>query len=86
MSQAVSHSGFHFGKIPRRYAPIVFALLMSSGMSGLMSASLTLVNTGFDGGFATRWGQAWVAAFAIAFPLVSILAPRVRKLVERITE
>ena len=37
-------------------------------------------------GFATRWGHAWVAAFAIAFPLVSILAPRVRKLVDRVTE
>lgn len=85
MSHVLTHAAIHIPKIPRRYAPTVFALLMSSGMSGLMSATLTLVNTGYDAGFAARWTNAWAVAFALAFPLVTLLAPRVRKVVDRIT-
>jgi hypothetical protein len=32
-------------RIPRRYAGLVFALLMSMSISALMSAAITLLNT-----------------------------------------
>lgn len=71
--------------IPRRYAPLLFAGIMSLAMSGLMSAILTALNTGVGPGFVSRWLHAYVVAWALAFPLVTALAPPVRRLVDRLT-
>jgi Protein of unknown function (DUF2798) len=72
-------------RIPRRYAGIVFALLMSTSISALMSAAITLLNTGWDAGFAARWLHAYALSWSMAFPIVATVAPRVRQLVDRLT-
>lgn len=86
MNLAFNHVPIQLGKVPRRHASTLFALVMSSTMSGLMSALLTAVHTGVDAGFSGRWLAAWPISFGIAFPLVLLLAPQVRKLVDRVTE
>jgi hypothetical protein len=71
--------------IPKRHAGIVFALLMSTSISGLMSAAITLLNTGADAGFVDRWLHAYALSWSMAFPIVAVVAPRVRRLVDRFT-
>jgi hypothetical protein len=72
-------------RIPKRYAGIVFALLMSTSISALMSAAITLLNTGWDAGFVSRWLHAYALSWSMAFPIVVTVAPRVRQLVDRLT-
>ncbi|WP_376100705.1 DUF2798 domain-containing protein (plasmid) [Roseomonas sp. CCTCC AB2023176] len=72
-------------KIPRAYAPVLFAFLMSVSLSGALSAAITAVNTGIGPGFVARWLHAYALAWSFAFPAVTIVAPRVRALVDRLT-
>lgn len=65
-----------------RRRDLVFAFVMSGLMSLLMSAVVTLINTGLDAGFPQRWLHAFIVAWAVAFPLVSVIAP----LAHRITD
>lgn len=73
-------------RIPRRYATMLFAFLMSISLSALMSFVITAINTGFDAEFVSRWLHAYALAWSIAFPSVMFVAPRVRQLVDHITE
>lgn len=68
--------------IKPRFAPLVFAILMSFYMVSGMTFVITWVNTGLGGDFLLRWGKAFMIAWPVAFILVLIGAPRIRKLVE----
>lgn len=68
--------------IKPRFAPLVFAILMSLYMVSGMTFVITWVNTGLDTGFLLRWGKAFLVAWPVAFLLVLLGAPRIRKLVE----
>jgi hypothetical protein len=74
------------GKLPKRFAPVLFAFLMSISLSGFLSAAITAINTGIDAGFLMRWLHAYALAWSIAFPSVTIVAPIVRRFVDRITK
>lgn len=65
-----------------RFAPLVFAILMSFYMVSGMTFVITWVNTGLGAGFLLRWGKAFVIAWPVAFLLVLAGAPRIRRLVE----
>jgi hypothetical protein len=54
-------------------------------MTAIMSGFVTLINTGFDAQFFSRWLRADLLAWSISFPAVLVLAPRVRKVVDLIT-
>lgn len=71
--------------VPKRFASALFALLMSISLSGFLSAAITAINTGIDVGFTGRWLPAYGIAWSIAFPSVMVVAPRVRRLVDRLT-
>lgn len=73
-------------RIPQRYATMLFAFLMSISLSALMSFVITAINTGFDAEFLRRWLHAYALAWSIAFPAVTLVAPRVRRLVDYITD
>jgi hypothetical protein len=73
-------------KLPRRYAPVLFALIMSVTLSGLLSFVITAINSGIGIGFLNRWLRAYGLAWMLAFPLVTLIAPQVRRLVDRITD
>ena len=69
-----------------RFRRFVFAFYMSGFMSLLMSGTITFINTGIGQGFFSRWGPAFVVAWAVAFPLVSFIAPMANKLADKTME
>ncbi|MEM6636203.1 MAG: DUF2798 domain-containing protein [Pseudomonadota bacterium] len=72
-------------KIPARFAPVLFAFIMSATLGGVLSAIITALNTGFSDGYPTRWLHAYALAFSLAFPSVTLVAPVVRRFVDRHT-
>jgi hypothetical protein len=73
-------------RLPRRHAPVAFALVMSGIMALVMSGVITAITRGVDAQFVSAWLRTDAIAWTIAFPLVALLAPRVRALVDRIVE
>ncbi|NLJ91787.1 MAG: DUF2798 domain-containing protein [Aeromonadales bacterium] len=65
---------------PRRYAKLVFPVLMSTYMVTIMTGLVTALNTGLADGFFIRWGQAFYIAWPVAFILVLIGGPRIQRL------
>lgn len=70
--------------IARRYAPLLFALLLSGFMSLMVSGISTLRATGPVPGFFEFWISAWLAAWLFAFPAVLVVTPLARRAVERL--
>ena len=69
-------------KIPPRFEPMLFGLLMSLAMSFVMAGVVTLVNTGTAHGLLGRWLSAFVFAWPIAFACVSLFVQPVRRIVK----
>lgn len=72
-------------RLPKQFAPVLFAFIMSTSLGGLMSAVITGLNTGFGPGFMDRWLPAYALAFSLAFPSVTLIAPIVRRVVDHFT-
>lgn len=72
--------------IARRYAPLLFALLLSGLMSLMVSGISTLRAAGPAPGFFALWTTAWLAAWLFAFPAVLVITPLVRRAVERLVK
>lgn len=70
--------------IPARYARYVFSSIMSAYMVTIMTGVITLVNTGFDGGFFWRWFHAFYIAWPVAFILILVGAPRLQAFAARL--
>ncbi|HET8869634.1 MAG TPA: DUF2798 domain-containing protein [Aquabacterium sp.] len=71
--------------IARKYAPVLFGLILSGMMSLLVSGIATFRAAGLAADFIDGWTRAWLMAWAIAFPAVLLIAPLTRRLVDRIT-
>ncbi|MDB1125889.1 DUF2798 domain-containing protein [Vibrio algarum] len=69
---------------PKRFLPIVAPLLMSIFMVTLMTAVITLANTGFDEGYFMRWGKAFTIAWPIAFSFIFLFSKRIAALAQRL--
>jgi hypothetical protein len=70
-------------RLPARFEPPLFALLLSGLMSLLVSGVATWNAVGLIDGFSTKWLSAWLGSWAVAFPAVMVVAPLVRKIVAR---
>lgn len=70
--------------IPAKFERLVFAFLMSLFMSFLMSGVITLINLGLVENFISLWFSAYWRAFIVAFPIIFVVAPFVRKLTIRL--
>lgn len=70
--------------IPRKFAPVLFGLILSGLMSLLVSGISTFRATGLIPEFAGLWTGAWLTAWLFAFPVVLFAAPLARGLVERL--
>ncbi|WP_431283326.1 DUF2798 domain-containing protein [Humitalea sp. 24SJ18S-53] len=68
------------------HAPFLFALIVA----GIQTFIISAISVGagmapdFDG-YLARWMRAWAMSWAIAFPILTVLAPLVRRFVTRIT-
>ena len=68
--------------LPRKYASVLFGLILSGLMSLLVSGIATFRATGLVPSFAGLWTSAWITAWLVAFPVVLVVAPFARQLVE----
>lgn len=73
------------GRIPARFAPILFGALLSAIMVSIVSAAVLIVDQGLTADFPTRWLKGFLTAWPIAFPTVLVVAPAVRKVVSHLT-
>src|SRR5690606_21135916 len=67
-------------KLPPRYAAIVMPLLLSLLMTAVVSLISTLKATGMPPDLATRWLSAWALSWLVAFPVLLVALPVVRRL------
>lgn len=72
-------------RIPHRYTPVLFALLMSFVMAFIVTAFVTWVNTGMGEGYVGRWMRAFLLAWPVATTCILLFANRVRSLVTKLT-
>ncbi len=68
--------------IPAKYGPILFGAILSGLMSLLVSGIATFRALGTATGFLHFWGSAWLTAWLVAFPVVVLIAPLARKMVQ----
>jgi hypothetical protein len=68
--------------IPKKYGSILFGLILSGLMSFLVSGIATFRATGLVANFGGMWTSAWLTAWMVAFPVVLIVAPFARQMVE----
>lgn len=65
-----------------RYAPALSGLILSGLMSLLVSAISTLRAAGPGADWSVLWMGAWLTAWLIAFPVVLVVAPLTRRIVQ----
>ena len=70
--------------ISKKFAQPLFMILMSFGMSVIISGVVTVANTGMVNGFLERWFNSWMFAFPVALIAAFSLAPVMRPLVNKI--
>ncbi len=69
---------------PLRFAPVLFGLILSGLMSLLVSGIATCRNAGSVDIFLDLWIGAWLPSWLIAFPVVLVVAPLTRGVVQRL--
>lgn len=67
--------------IPKRFAPMLFGLILSGLMSFVVSGISTARAVGLGPGFIALWFGAWLTAWLFAFPIVLLAAPLARRAV-----
>lgn len=72
-------------RIPVRFAPLLFGALLSAAMVAIVSAFVLATSQGIHPGFLARWAKSCATTWPVAFVAVTLLAPRVRQLVSRLT-
>lgn len=70
--------------IPKKYAPVLFGLVLSGVMSLLVSGISTFRVVGLHDGFVMIWARAWITAWLLAFPVALVVAPVARRVVDRL--
>ena len=68
--------------ISARFAPVVFGFVLSALMSLLVSGIATFRTAGPVDGFTGLWISAWLPSWLIAFPVVLVVAPVARRVVQ----
>jgi len=71
-------------RIPARFAPLLFSALLSAIMVCIVSAFVLTLSQGIHAGFVTQWIKSCLTTWPVAFPTVAVVAPWVRRIVERI--
>jgi hypothetical protein len=73
-------------RLPTKFAPLLTAFLLSLFMSCIVSGIATLKSTGFVPVFFNKWMAAWGLSWMIAFPVLMLVSPWVRRLVAMMVE
>ena len=75
-----------FRRLPTRYAAIVMPALLAAIMTCIVSCISTLRGVGVAPDFFSLWMQAWGLSYVIAFPVLLIVLPLVRRIVSMVVE
>ena len=70
--------------VPARFAPFVFALLLTCSMTFVISGVVTLINIGLPRDFLWQWLKAWIPTWAIAYPVMLVLRPLAQRMTEKL--
>ncbi len=73
-------------KIHKKYSHLLFTLIMSFLTAFIMSGALVALFSVHDAPFILQWMRAFIHAWPIAFPVIFVLGPIVRKIVSALTE
>lgn len=65
---------------------VLFALVMGSITTAIVSFTLTAVNKGFVNGFAPIWLRSWLIGYAVAVPAILLMGPKVQALLNRLLQ
>jgi len=79
-------AGLRPRKLPARAQAIVFPMILSLLMSGVVSTVATLNAVGLGDGILLKILHAWGMSYAIAFPAALLVMPVVRRIVAAIVE
>jgi hypothetical protein len=78
-------------KIPKRFTPLLFPLLLSGFMTFLITGVSMARVLGIDAFFNTpsvflqTWMKAYISAWLVAYPVLLLVIPVVRKIVNWLT-
>ncbi|MCY1435828.1 hypothetical protein D9M71_519360 [compost metagenome] len=70
---------FGIPKLPARYGAWVMPLLLSILMTCIVSLISTFKGIGWSPQFVTKWLAAWGLSWVIAFPVLLLVLPLVRR-------
>ena len=74
------HDGpFGLPKLPAKYATVVMPFFLSIIMTGIISLVSTLRGVGLAAGFIRLWMGSWGLSWLIAFPVLLLVLPLVRR-------
>jgi len=68
--------------INEKYHQLVFSFFMALFMSCIMSFIISAFNVGFVSNIVNLWLKAWGFAFCVGLPVVLMVSPTVRRLVD----
>lgn len=71
-------------RIPHRFAPLLFSALLSAIMVGLVSAFVLVTSQGLHANLVHLWAESFFTTWPFAFVTVAIVAPWVRKVVDKL--
>ncbi len=80
MKPSTSHSFLGIKKLPARYAAIVMPLFLSILMTCVVSMISTIRSVGWGALFFKMWPGAWALSWIVAFPVLLLVLPVVRRL------
>lgn len=72
-------------RISGKYTTLLFGIIMGSLTSLIISAVLTLVNSG-SVEFLQHWLRNWMIAICLAVPIATLVPPVIRREIAKITE
>lgn len=73
-------------KVPFRYRAILFALVMSSSTSLIVSGLVIYLHARPDTQFVLKWLSGFVTAWPIVFVAILVIAPLVNQLLDLFVE
>jgi len=67
-------------RLPAKFETFVFSFLLSCFMSLIVSGIAIFQAVGIEPVFMQQWLIAWLSSWVVAFPIVTVVAPLVEKL------
>ena len=72
--------------ISPEFAPVVFGFVLSALMSLIVSGISTVRTAGLIDTLPSLWLGAWLMSWLVAFPVVLVVAPMARRIVQSLVK